>query len=209
VDDDDLFDYTPPVAKITPSEEKKPNFKARTQTWPDLRKDPPVKAEKPKEVVEKLTLLPPRKPKAAPVEEEMPTLKPGKGGRREGSGQKPKEVRDAAGQDYLDYSAARAKNEMYKAKKGELDYLIQIGQYVSREHVQKTCATAYAKAAQAFRSIPDILERKLGVTPDLSLKIGEQIDAILKDLASAFARAEDDVKNEDNGDEEDNENDDD
>lgn len=40
--------------------------------------------------------------------------------------------------------------------------------------------------AQTLRSVPDNLERKLGVSPEVALEVGILIDAALNDVAAKF-----------------------
>lgn len=89
-------------------------------------------------------------------------------------------------QDRLDFDAARARNESAKADLNELDLAIKRGEYVLRSAVQEATATALSALAQTLRSVPDNLERKLGVSPELALEVGIQIDAALNDVAAKF-----------------------
>lgn len=52
--------------------------------------------------------------------------------------------------------------------------------------MQEATATALSALAQTLRSVPDNLERKLGVSPELALEVGIQIDAALNDVAAKF-----------------------
>ncbi len=110
----------------------------------------------------------------------IPTL----GGKREGAGRKPRDVeRDA---DYADYGKARARNEAAKAKLAELDLMVKTGEYVPRVAVRQAAATAMASLSQSLRSIPDNLERTLGISADVAEEVGKAIDATLNDLADEF-----------------------
>lgn len=104
--------------------------------------------------------------------------------RRSGAGPKP------AGyikpQESIDFDAARARNESAKAQLNELDLQIKSGEYGSRASFRQAAATALAALAQTLRSVPDNLERKLGVSPEIAAAVSEQIDAALDDLASEF-----------------------
>lgn len=92
----------------------------------------------------------------------------------------------APSQDRQDFDAARARNESAKADLNELDLAIKRGEYVLRSAVQEATATALSALAQTLRSVPDNLERKLGVSPELALEVGIQIDAALNDVAAKF-----------------------
>lgn len=111
--------------------------------------------------------------------------------RMRGQGRKGKvfenEVRDVLINDGdIDYHVARARKEAWQAKTVELDYHIKQGSFVDRDEVRQVCATAYAALSQALRSIPDAMERREGISPDIAEKVGIVIDEILGDLATAF-----------------------
>lgn len=89
-------------------------------------------------------------------------------------------------QERLDYEAARARNEAAKADLNELELAIKRGEYVLRADVQEATATAWAAAAQTLRSVPDNLERKLGVSPEVAQEVGFLIDAALDAVATKF-----------------------
>lgn len=86
------------------------------------------------------------------------------------------------------YSKARANKEAFQAKLAELEYNVKSGQYVAREEMREANATAFATIAQALRSIPDNLERKHGVTPEIAEAIGQMIDIAMEDLADELKR---------------------
>ena len=52
--------------------------------------------------------------------------------------------------------------------------------------VRQASATALASLVQTLRSIPDNLERRLGVSPELAQAVGEMIDAALDTVADEF-----------------------
>lgn len=86
------------------------------------------------------------------------------------------------------YAGAKARKEAALAAKAELDFRVKAGLYLPREAVKTANATAYAAVAQALRSIPDNLERKLGVSPEIADAIGRFIDDAMGDLAHELAR---------------------
>lgn len=88
--------------------------------------------------------------------------------------------------DRIDYEAARARNESAKADLNELDLAIKRGEYVPRAEVQAATATALSALSQTLRSVPDNLERTLGLSPDIAQEVGRQIDAALDDMATRF-----------------------
>ncbi|MEN6585106.1 MAG: DUF1441 family protein [Sulfuricella sp.] len=106
------------------------------------------------------------------------------GGARPGAGRKPADY--VPSDDRLDYEAARARNESAKADLNELDLAIKRGEYVPRAEVQAATATALSALSQTLRSVPDNLERTLGLSPDIAQEVGRQIDAALDDLATRF-----------------------
>ena len=106
------------------------------------------------------------------------------GGARPGAGRKPADY--VPSDDRLDYEAARARNESAKADLNELDLAIKRGEYVPRAEVQAATATALSALSQTLRSVPDNLERTLGLSPDIAQEVGRQIDAALDDMATRF-----------------------
>ena len=106
------------------------------------------------------------------------------GGARPGAGRKPADY--VPSEDRLDYEAARARNESAKADLNELELAIKRGEYVPRAEVQAATATALSALSQTLRSVPDNLERTLGITPELAQEVGVQIDAALDDVANRF-----------------------
>ena len=106
------------------------------------------------------------------------------GGARPGAGRKPADY--VPSDDRLDYEAARARNESAKADLNELDLAIKRGEYVPRAEVQAATATALSALSQTLRSVPDNLERTLGLSPDIAQEVGLQIDAALDDMATRF-----------------------
>ncbi len=106
------------------------------------------------------------------------------GGFRPGAGQKPAGY--VKPQEMQDYDAARARNEAAKAELNEIEVLIKTREYGSRAAYRQAAATALASLAQTLRSVPDNLERRLGVSPEVAQEVGDQIDAALNDLASEF-----------------------
>ena len=112
------------------------------------------------------------------------TVRPGRGGARAGAGRKPLGYEKP--QETLDFERERTRNEKAKADLNELEYKIKSREYVPRAAVQQAAATLLATIAQTLRSLPDTLERKYNLTPEITEKIGEtidqQLDSISKDL---------------------------
>ena len=108
----------------------------------------------------------------------------GHGGPRPGSGKKPNDY--VKPKSVQDFDAARARNELAKAELNELEVKIKTNEYGSRAAFRQASATTLAALAQTLRSVPDNLERKLGVSPEVAAEVGIQIDAALNDLALEF-----------------------
>lgn len=107
----------------------------------------------------------------------------GHGGKRANSGQKSKAVKDAAGDSHVEYSRARAEHEKVKAQLAQHDLNVKSGKYVARDDVQRASAVAFATIAQTLRSIPDNLERRLGLSPAVTLQVSDIIDETMLGLS--------------------------
>lgn len=81
------------------------------------------------------------------------------------------------------YAGAKARKEAALAAKAELEFRIKAGQYLPREAVRSALATAFQAVAQSLRSVPDNLERKLGVSPEVAESVGTSIDEAMGELA--------------------------
>lgn len=84
------------------------------------------------------------------------------------------------------YATAKARKEMAHAAKAELEFRIKDGQYLPREAIRSALAEAYQAVAQSLRSIPDNLERKLGLSPELAEVVSTAIDEAMGELAYAM-----------------------
>lgn len=87
------------------------------------------------------------------------------------------------------YNESRAKREAadaikaeVMAKKSILEYEVQQGNYLPRDAIISATARAYAALTQGIRSIPDMLERRLGLDPSICVKIGELQDEALASM---------------------------
>lgn len=109
---------------------------------------------------------------------------PGHGGARKGAGRKPAGYEKPP--EKVQYDEWKARSERATALQRELDLKIAEGKYVARDAVVQATATAYASVAQTLRSIPDHLERRLGIAPELAEEIAKQIDETLSTLADEF-----------------------
>lgn len=111
-------------------------------------------------------------------------LNSGHGGARRGAGRRPNDYQPTDTE--LTFDKAKARNEAAKADMNELEYKIKSGQYLPRAAIQEAAATSIASFAQSIRSIPDNLERTLGVTPEVAEAVGIALDAALEELANEF-----------------------
>lgn len=124
-------------------------------------------------------------PTPSPEKPKPPAKLPnGHGGSRARAGGKPKAVRDATEEHHIKYTKSRAENETFKAANSKLDYEIKIGKYVLRDDVRRAVSVAFATIAQNLRSMPDNLERRLGLAPEVINSISIEIDEIMNNLAS-------------------------
>jgi phage terminase Nu1 subunit (DNA packaging protein) len=105
----------------------------------------------------------------------------GWGGARRNSGPKPKGY--VKPDEIIDLDKARARNEQAKAELNELKLKVETGEYVSRDAVRQASATMLATLSQALRSLPDNLERKFNLAPDVLQFIGKEIDALTDGMA--------------------------
>lgn len=103
---------------------------------------------------------------------------------RPGRGRKP--VGYVPTQERVDFDEARARNEAAKADLNELELAVRRGLYVERAWVQQLSATALATLAQNLRSVPDNLERRTGISPEVAQEVEQMIDNALNDLAIEF-----------------------
>ena len=113
------------------------------------------------------------------------------GGARPGAGRKGKAFEDAADAAAIEsgvpaFNTSKAHKEYWAAKNTELEFKKNHGLYVSRAEVQRVCASAMSALVQAMRSMPDNLERKFGLTPDVTQEIGKVVDECLDDIGKEF-----------------------
>lgn len=118
---------------------------------------------------------------------------PKPGGRGSGDksrvGRKSNEVREDAA--YIDYGIAKARRESALADIAEMDAAEKAGELVDRQMVRDATATAFATVAQNLRSIPDALERRLALAPEVVEAVETMIDEILDGLANDMKKLND------------------
>jgi hypothetical protein len=107
---------------------------------------------------------------------------PGHGGTREGAG-RPSGPKTEAGKRF---DEARARNELAKALINEVKAKVELGEYLPRAAYMQANATALALLTQSIRSIPDNLERRFNLPPEVLEAIGEAHDAALAEVANSF-----------------------
>lgn len=105
------------------------------------------------------------------------------GGKRPRAGGKSKVVRDATEEHHIKYTKSRADHEAFKAANARLDYEVKIGKYVLREDVRTSLSVVFAAISQNLRSIPDNLERRIGLSPEAISHVSIEIDEIMDNLA--------------------------
>lgn len=109
----------------------------------------------------------------------------GHGGAREGAGGAGKVSTERATV-RLDFETERARHEKIKADEREFDFGVKQGEYLPRVTQQTAAATALAILTQSLRSIPDNLERSLGLGPETVEQVAIEIDNALAEVALAF-----------------------
>lgn len=110
---------------------------------------------------------------------------PTRGGSRPGAGRKP--LGHEKSQVAKDFDEAKMRKERALADQHELAFKIKSGQYVARGAVREASATLLANLAQSLRSLPDNLERKFNLSPDVAQEIEKVIDASLADVSEGLA----------------------
>lgn len=108
----------------------------------------------------------------------------GHGGARIGAGRKPAGY--VKSEDLQDLDKQKARHEKLKADLAEIELRTRSGELVMRSETQRAAATALSTLAQALRSVPDTLERKHNVSPEIAEAVGREIDDALDNLATAF-----------------------
>ena len=121
-----------------------------------------------------------------PTVEVLDAPKKRMGGRREGAGQKRKEVFSAAEQAHIDQKHSDARLAAAKADREELKFLQESGQWIPREEVRTAVATAFSAICQTMRSVPDALERRFALSPEVVEEVGRMIDESLDGLSTTL-----------------------
>lgn len=110
----------------------------------------------------------------------------GHGGAREGAGRPAGSTPPERSTARADFETERARHEKIKADEREFEFAVKKGEYLPRDAQRSAAATALAVLTQSCRSIPDNLERSLGLAPDAVEQVAIQIDSALAEVAAAF-----------------------
>lgn len=100
------------------------------------------------------------------------------------SGRRPRDEEQSAAM--VDLDEQRARHEKIKADQRELKLAIERGEYLPRAAQQQASAALLAILCQALRSIPDNLERTLGLEPKVVEAIAVGIDTALSELSTGL-----------------------
>ncbi|WP_315127222.1 DUF1441 family protein [Comamonas antarctica] len=84
-------------------------------------------------------------------------------------------------------SMAKARKEVALAGLNELDLKVKSGQYLPRAAFREASATLLAALSQGLRSMPDTLERKFGLQPEVLEFIEGVVDESLATVADGLA----------------------
>lgn len=82
---------------------------------------------------------------------------------------------------------AKARKETALAGLNELQLKVKSGEYLPRAAYQEATATLLSMLSQGLRSLPDTIERKLSVSPDVLQMIEAAIDDGLNEVADTLA----------------------
>lgn len=110
----------------------------------------------------------------------------GHGGARTGAGRPSGPADPDRAATRADFEAERARHEKIKADEREFEFGVKQGRYLPRAEQQAAAATALAVLTQSLRSIPDNIERSLGLGPEVIEQVAVQIDNALAEVAVAF-----------------------
>lgn len=85
-----------------------------------------------------------------------------------------------------DFEQERAEHERVKRQQREFKLAVEQGQYLPREAVRQASATMLAVLAQSLRSLPDNLERRLSLPPEVIESVSKEVDAALAEISAAL-----------------------
>jgi hypothetical protein len=108
------------------------------------------------------------------------------GGTRPGAGRpvgfKQSEQDPRKGDYYAVLAQAKAKREVFKANMAEVEFRLKTGELYERGEVLRVIRTAIAVFAEQMRSLPDKLERAVGLTPAQAELAEVEVDNQLEEL---------------------------
>lgn len=81
---------------------------------------------------------------------------------------------------------AVARKEAALADQAELKFKIDSKEYLSRAAFREASATLLAELSQTLRSLPDALERRHSLTPDVVQQVEQTVDEALSNVASGL-----------------------
>ena len=81
---------------------------------------------------------------------------------------------------------ALARKEEALAGLNELDLKVKSGQYLERAAFREAAATLLAELGQSLRSLPDTLERKHALSPQIVQEVEKSIDEALANVANGL-----------------------
>ena len=123
------------------------------------------------------------------LDPEPSPVKSRKGGARPGAGRKPNGY--VKPPEKVNFDVARARKENAQADLAELEYGRKRGALIERYAVRDACSHALSAVAQSLRSLPDLLERRHGLTPEQAEAATETIDAALSALSDTLQQIHD------------------
>jgi len=115
------------------------------------------------------------------------------GGTRPGAsrpvGFKQSEQDPSKGDYYAVLAQAKAKREVFKANMAEVEFRLKTGELYERGEVLRVIRTAIAVFAEQMRSLPDKLERSVGLTPSQAELAEVEVDNQLEELQNKITQA--------------------
>lgn len=109
-----------------------------------------------------------------------------RGGARPGTGPKPAGYVKSSDLQKLD--AAKARKEAALASKHEIELLEMRGEYVPRSAFRDASATLLAELVQGLRGIPDMLERRHGLTFAQAQAVETDVNAALETMRKGLQK---------------------
>ena len=105
------------------------------------------------------------------------------GGRRDGAGRKPGPTSSSNER----YTLARARKEEALAELRTMEAAVRARQLIPAAEVEQALSVMHARVAQSLLSLPDQLERTVGLPPDAAELVERTIHANMEALADDLA----------------------